>query len=285
MDYKGVIIEESLTDRRIVDELEIVDTYIGKTTARESTPWVDQWTLQTVVIPNDKIDEYVDRLSKFIDKSHASSWYCDFKNNEFHYVVFSNKLFKLDRTKRKDYISMKQYGISIGIPENQLPSFNDLPINLLIGFLIEAKKQTYANSNAKKISSSRLGSKDYNNEEEIEGEKMCYHDTYFGGVNFIGEEVVYWGTDIPKWGMNYYGNTIDEKLSEEAMDEALRPALMKVGEDDSIIPVRGPSEFINGQYAYTFKTEGTIERFTGIEEIYKGKQLIYRLYCHGGIIE
>lgn len=73
MDYKGVIIEESLTDRRIVDELEIVDTYIGKTTARESTPWVDQWTLQTVVIPNDKIDEYVDRLSKFIDKSHASS--------------------------------------------------------------------------------------------------------------------------------------------------------------------------------------------------------------------
>lgn len=85
--------------------------------------------------------------------------------------------------------------------------------------------------------------------------------------------------------MNYYGNTIDEKLSEEAMDEALRPALMKVGEDDSIIPVRGPSEFINGQYAYTFKTEGTIERFTGIEEIYKGKQLIYRLYCHGGIIE
>lgn len=86
---------------------------------------------------------------------------------------------------------MKQYGISIGIPENQLPSFNDLPINLLIGFLIEAKKQTYANSNAKKISSSRLGSKDYNNEEEIEGEKMCYHDTYFGGVNFIGEEVVY----------------------------------------------------------------------------------------------
>ena len=54
-------------------------------------------------------------------------------------------------------------------------------------FLIEAKKQTYANGNVKKVESSRLNSFDY---EYTDG-AMLYHDTYFGGTDFIGEEVVY----------------------------------------------------------------------------------------------
>lgn len=130
-----------------------------------------------------------------------------------------------------------------------------------------------------------MGSHDYEYSAEVEGELMTYHDTYFGGIKFVGEEVVYRETDIPKWGMNYYGVTIDEMLSEEAMDKALRPALMRVGEDDKVIPVRGPSIFENAGYTYTFKTDGDIYGFTGVEEIYKGKTLIYRLKCHGGMIE
>ena len=59
--------------------------------------------------------------------------------------------------------------------------------------------------------------------------------------------------------MNYYGVTFDDTLGEEAMDNALRPALMKVGEDKSVIPVRGISKFENNEYVYTFKTTGTIE--------------------------
>ena len=41
---------------------------------------------------------------------------------------------------------------------------------------------------------------------------MIYHDTYFGGTNFMGEEVVYEDSDAPIWGMNYYGVTLDESL-------------------------------------------------------------------------
>ena len=64
----------------------------------------------------------------------------------------------------------------------------------------------------------------------------------------MGEEVVYEGdSEKPIWGMNYYGVTLDQNISEEAMDKALRPALMKVGEDDTI-PVRGPKVFIIGNY-------------------------------------
>lgn len=151
----------------------------------------------------------------------------------------------------------------------------------LLDFLIEAKKQTYANANVEKVKSTRLGSKDYH----YENGNMIYHDTYFGGIKFMGEEVVYCNSEEPIWGMNYYGITIDNTLSEEAMDKALRPALMNVGKDNSIIPVRGPSRFENDGYVYTFKVEGTIENFTGIEEICKDGALIYRLYCHGGLIK
>lgn len=285
MNYKGVIIAESLTDREIIDELEIVQKSIEQTNEDCNTPWLDIWSMYTVLIPEEKIDEYTLRISNLIEKKHANHWYCDFRNDKYHYVIFLDKIFKLDRTKKEDYTSMKQYGVSCGFPENQLPTYNDLPLNLLTGFLVYAKLNTYANSNAEKINSSRAGSKDYHFEEIIEGEKMTYHDTYFGGTRFMGEEVVYRSTNSPKWGMNYYGITLDESLSEEAMDKALRPALMKVGEDSSVLPVRGPSKLENQGYTYTFKSIGTIENFTGIEEIYKEGKLIYQLKCHGGMIE
>lgn len=101
----------------------------------------------------------------------------------------------------------------------------------------------------------------------------------------MGEEVVYCDSSIPEWGMNYYGVTLDESLSEEAMDKVLRPALMRVGDDESVLPVRGPSKFENDGYVYTFKVSGTLNCFEGIEEIYRGDNLIYKLTCHGGIIQ
>ena len=151
---------------------------------------------------------------------------------------------------------------------------------MIENFLIEAKKQTYANENAPKIDSSRLNSKDY----EYKKGNMIYHDTYFGGTNFIGEEVVYIDNQT-YWAMNYYGTTLDEALGEEAMDKALRPALMKVGEDVNVIPVRGPKEFINGEYKYTFEVSGDINCFNGIESVYKNDVKIYELRCTGGLIK
>ncbi len=148
-------------------------------------------------------------------------------------------------------------------------------------FLIEAKKQTYANGNVEKVNSSRKGSNDYHYEKD----GMIYHDTFFGGVKFIGEEVVYIDDEAPVWGMNYYGITFDSNLSEAAMDKALRPALMKVGEDNSVLPLRGPSYYENDGYLYTFKCEGTLESFNGVEEISKDGELIFKLQCHGGLIK
>ncbi len=155
--------------------------------------------------------------------------------------------------------------------------------NGLIKFLVEAKKNTYANASAEKISSSREGSSDYEYSVNYNGVEYKYHDTYFGGTKFMGEEVVYSNSQI-FWGMNYYGVTLDESLSEEAMDKALRPALMEVGKEGTL-PLRGPKEFVNGEYRYTFSLDGTIENFIGEEKIFKNDQLIYQLHCHGGLIK
>ena len=148
-------------------------------------------------------------------------------------------------------------------------------------FLIEAKKQTYANENIEKVTSTREGSHDYH----YQNDEMTYHDTYFGGTKFMGEEVVYIDKETPIWGMNYYGITIDETLSEEAMDKALRPALMMVGEDTNVIPVRGPRNYQNGEYEYNFSVDGDLDYFEGRETIHKGKTKVYELKCHGGIIK
>ena len=153
-------------------------------------------------------------------------------------------------------------------------------MNNLKEFLIKAKKQTYANENIEKQKSSRNGSHDY----EYSSNNFTYHDTYFGGINFMGEEVVYEENDTPIWGMNYYGITLDQTLSEEAVDKALRPALMQVGSDDTI-PVRGPQEYINGDYKYIFNVSGNLDYFEGEETIYKNGKKVYILKCHGGVIK
>ena len=155
----------------------------------------------------------------------------------------------------------------------------DINSKEFLEFLVKAKKGTYANGDAYKSSSSRFLSKDYHYEDG----NFTYHDTYFGGVKFMGEEVVYYNDNI-LWGMNYYGVTIDDNLTEEMMDKVLRVALMKVGEDKDIIPVRGPKEFINDDYLYTFNVYGNMENFVGTERIYKDDKLIYELKCHGGFI-
>lgn len=112
---------------------------------------------------------------------------------------------------------------------------------------------------------------------------MIYHNTYFGGTDFIGEEVVYDEHKTPIWTMNYHGVTLNENLSEEAVDNALRPALMKVGVDD-ILPLRDPKEFNNGKYKYTFEVTGDLDNFECEESIVKNEEKVYCLKCHGGRI-
>lgn len=151
-------------------------------------------------------------------------------------------------------------------------------------FLVSAKLNTYANGKSARVEASRQGSKDYHFEEQYGDKKYVYHDTYFGGKKFIGEEVVYIDSK-PVFAMNYYGVVLDDEKSEMVFNDVLRPSLMKVGEDKRVLPLRGPSEFEVGNFVYKFETIGTLENFTGEEKIFEGDKIVYKLYCHGGLIE
>ncbi len=278
--YSGVIIEESLANRQALEGLNIVKQEVEKVTDAHETPWLAQWTCDTVEIPEADIETVVQKLSAAIDTAYIGNWYCDFRNDNWHYVVFSGKIFKIDRKKREAYDEMREYALSIGLPEHQLPMFEGFDLQHLAKFLVEAKKQTYASGDEAKIESSRAGSNDY----EYSDGGMTYHDTYFGGVRFMGEEVVYSAGKV-SWGMNYRGETLRPDMSEAAMDAVLRPALSMVGEDTDVIPVRGPRKFERDGYVYEFEVEGTLESFSGKETVSKDGEVVYRLSCNGGMIE
>jgi hypothetical protein len=274
--YKGDIIEESLSDKDILKDINIISTRVEKVTKEHQTPWLSQWTLDTIEVNDSQSDNLAKSLSKALDSKHG--WYIDYRNDKYHYVIFKNRVFKLDRSKKSDYEKMIKYGLSVGTPDYQLPNFSNLPIDVLDTFLREANLNTYANENVKRVSSLRPGSNDYH----FKKGDLTYHDTYFGATKFIGEEIVYKGSKAT-WGMNYYGFTVSNQISESLFDAILRPALM-AGSGDNI-PVRGPKEFINGKWKYTFKADGDLANFTGIEEVSKNGKVISRLYCHGGFIE
>lgn len=119
MNYKGVIIEESLGDTSVLKEVKILDTEVEPVAEEHKTPWLKQWTLHTVEIPEDKVDEVADKISKSFDKEHPH-WYADYKNDKCHYIIYANKIFKVDLSNPVLYRDAKEHGISIGIPEYQV---------------------------------------------------------------------------------------------------------------------------------------------------------------------
>lgn len=65
-----------------------------------------------------KADDLAERISTVLDSKH--SWYADFKNDAFHFIIFRDKVFKIDRRKKEQYDDAVKFGISLGIPDHQL---------------------------------------------------------------------------------------------------------------------------------------------------------------------
>lgn len=118
--YQGVIIEESLENRDVLKEIKILSTKVEKVTDKHQTPWLSQWTLHTVEVPENEAKTIAEKISKSLDRAHGGSWYADFKNSTYHYIIFRDKIFYIDRKSKEQYDEAKRYGISLGIPEYQV---------------------------------------------------------------------------------------------------------------------------------------------------------------------
>ena len=88
--YRGVIIEESLADKKVLGQVKITSTRVSVVTPKHATPWLKKWTLHTVEIEAKKAGEMARELSKSLDSSH-SSWYADFHNEDDHPIIIQQK--------------------------------------------------------------------------------------------------------------------------------------------------------------------------------------------------
>ncbi|MFZ1258402.1 MAG: ASCH domain-containing protein [Candidatus Saccharimonas sp.] len=119
VNFEGVIIDESLTNKSVLNDVDIISTKIVPVTEHHKTPWVKQWTMYTIEIAADKAAEVADKISTTLDKDH--DWYADFKTETEHYVIYEGKVFHItDRTDKKQYDEASSYGVSIGIPDYQV---------------------------------------------------------------------------------------------------------------------------------------------------------------------
>lgn len=116
--FIGVIIEESLENKDVLKKVKVLKTDIEKVTKDHKTPWIKQWTLHTVEIQEKQADEIANELCGSLDSQH--NWYADFKNDSTHYIIFRNKVFKVDRHRKEQYQEATKYGVSLGIPDYQL---------------------------------------------------------------------------------------------------------------------------------------------------------------------
>lgn len=106
--FKGIIIENSLTDKNILNDLDIENT------------WQDgDWTLHSVKVTENQILK--------LSKSLADGpWYIhlwETGKDEIR-VIFKDKIVTISSTDKSTWEEAISYGKSIGIPEEQL----DFPV-------------------------------------------------------------------------------------------------------------------------------------------------------------
>ncbi len=117
--FRGTIIEESLADPSVLEEVKIISTAVEKVTPSHHTPHVTRWTLHTVLVSVRDARKVAEDIRRALDTVHGH-WYVDFKNAVTHYIIYAEKVFVVDRTRTRDYEAARRFGLSLGIPAHQV---------------------------------------------------------------------------------------------------------------------------------------------------------------------
>jgi len=147
----------------------------------------------------------------------------------------------------------------------------------LNSFVVHAKAATYVGGGTRSLSY-RPGSHDLQFHEG----SFSYLDSYFGGADFIGQEVVYF-EGRPVWAMNYYGRILEPaKIEAQEAGQIIQQSLTEMYRQGRFL---GGFEHAVGSCTYVDSNEGAVDSFTGIERIMRDGVEVYRLVYHGGLIK
>jgi hypothetical protein len=151
-----------------------------------------------------------------------------------------------------------------------------IDVDHLNAFIVRAKAATYVGG-GEHVAPCRSGSHDL---RFTDGE-WAYHDSYFGGTDFIGEEVVYL-TEKPVWAMNYYGRILrDDLLTGARAGQMIKASLSRMYKESRFL---GGFTYTENELTYVDNSEGNPDSFRGREIIRHGQEMAYELVYHGGLI-
>ncbi len=154
---------------------------------------------------------------------------------------------------------------------------SDFTLDQLNAFIVRAKANTYVGQGPKSLSY-RPGSHDL----QFHDGDFSYLDSYFGGADFIGEEVVYF-RGRPAWAMNYYGRILEpELISGPETGQIIQASLTEMYKQGRFL---GGFEHAAGNGTYFDANTGDAASFTGREWIARANVTLYELVYHGGLIK
>ncbi len=105
--YKGCIVEESLDDNRVLNGLEMANIKITDEEKPE-----ERGQVYGVYATEDKID--------YLSEHIKEGWYMHFWKDDKMIVIFKGKSFKFNFNDKSMWKPVVDYGLSLGIPKEQL---------------------------------------------------------------------------------------------------------------------------------------------------------------------
>lgn len=151
-----------------------------------------------------------------------------------------------------------------------------MQVSELERFIVRAKMATYAGSGLS-TAGVQPGTVDLAYEEGAYG----YLDSYAGGSDFLGREVVTF-EGRPVWALGYYGYLLRPELIDAgragAVIKASLTALYREGR------FLGGFRATQGEDVYVDTSTGEVTRFEGKEWIERGGVRVYELVYHGGLV-
>jgi len=115
MVWKGVIIEESLEDKGLLEMARIVKTDTSTLEAEEEKGSLH---FHKIEVDDAAKNEFVDKAKRSI----KNSWYIHICRNETMVVIFKDKSFEFTKKQNDRLEQARSYGLSIGILKEQLPT-------------------------------------------------------------------------------------------------------------------------------------------------------------------
>ena len=113
-DYIGIVVEESLTDNRVLNGLTISKVHI----TNQINP-SDRCHMYEVAVSKEEIEE--------LSRNIFGKWYMHFWKDTDIIAIFNDKIFEFNYEDKDTWSEVLEYGRSLGLPEAQL----DFPIKIV----------------------------------------------------------------------------------------------------------------------------------------------------------